>query len=53
MITCGVMDKVLHCSFDVSVFELQSRYYIYNQTNTDGKGMNPLWLLFFKDDFEH
>ena len=26
----------------VSEFELQSRYYIHFQTNTLGKGMNPL-----------
>ena len=28
----------------VSEFELQSRYYIHFQTNTLGKGMNPLIL---------
>ena len=34
--------KVLDCNFKVSEFELQSPYYVYFQTNTLRKGMNPL-----------
>ena len=40
----GVMVKVLDCGFIVSEFKLQSRYYIYFQTNTLVKGTNPLIL---------
>ena len=36
----GVMANVLDCGFEVSVFELQSRYYFW--TNTFKKGRNPL-----------
>ena len=55
------MARLLDCSLEVNVFELQSRYYIHFQTNTLGKGVNYLIppalayivsLLFFdKDDF--
>ena len=55
------MVKAMDSRIVVSKFELQLRYYIHFQTNTLGKGMNPLvfpamgWivpLLFFhKDDF--
>ena len=38
------MLKVLDCGIVVSEFELQSRYYVHFQTNTLGKGMNPLIL---------
>ena len=38
------MVKVLDCGIVVSKFELQSRYYVHFQTNTFGKGMNPLNL---------
>ena len=41
----GVMDKVLNYRTVVSKFKLQSHYYIYLQTNTLGKGMNPHILL--------
>ena len=40
----GVMVKSLGCRIIVSEFELQSHYYIHLQTNTLGKGMNPLIL---------
>ena len=36
------MAKVLDCELKVSEFALQSRYYVHFQTNTLGKGMNPL-----------
>ena len=36
------MAKVLDSSLKVSEFELQSYYYVHFQTNTLGKGMNPL-----------
>ena len=35
------MAKVRNCGFEVSGFELQSRYYVHFQTNTFGKGFNP------------
>ena len=38
------MDKVLNCNLEVNKFKLQSHYYIHFQTNTLGKGMNPLIL---------
>ena len=47
---------VLDNGFEAREFEHQSSYYIYFQTNTLDKGMNPLipqtmgqivWLLFF------
>ena len=38
------MVKAMDCEIVVSEFELQSRYYVYFQTNTFGKGMNPLIL---------
>ena len=61
---CGVTVKATDCRIVVSKFEQQSHYYIHFQTNTLGKGMNPLippamvWtplsplapLLFFKKD---
>ena len=40
----GVMVKVLDCGIVLSEFELQSRYYVYFQTNTLGKGMSLLIL---------
>ena len=54
-----VIVKVLDCRIIVSEFKLQSYYYIHFQTNTLGKGMNPLilpamgyivLLLFFEKD---
>ena len=41
----GVMIKGLDHGIPVSEFELQSLYYVHFQTNTRGKGMNPLILL--------
>ena len=38
----GVMVKVMDCKILVSEFKLQSRYYVHFQTDTLGKGMNPL-----------
>ena len=32
----GVMAKVLHCCFEVNVFEPQLRYYVHFQTNNLG-----------------
>ena len=43
-VSCGVMVKVLDCRIVVCKFELQLCYYIHFQTNTLGKGMNPLIL---------
>ena len=40
----GVMVKAMDCGIVVSEFVLQSRYYVHFQTNTLGKGMNPLIL---------
>ena len=40
----GVMVQVMSCGIVVSEFEFQSRYYVPFQTNTLGKGMNPLIL---------
>ena len=40
----GVMVKVMDCRIVVREFELQSSYYVHFQTNTPGKGMNPLIL---------
>ena len=40
----GVMVKAMDCEIVVSEFVLQSRYYVHFQTNTLGKGMNPLIL---------
>ena len=40
----GVMVKAMNCGIVVSEFVLQSCYYIHFQTNTLGKGMNPLIL---------
>ena len=37
-----VMAKVLDCGLEVSGFELQSRHYVYFQTNTIRNGMNPI-----------
>ena len=42
--THGVMVKPLECGIVVSESELQSHYYVHFQTNTLGKGMNPLIL---------
>ena len=39
---CGVIAKVLDSDLKISEFELQSDYYLHFQTNTLGKGMNPL-----------
>ena len=39
-----VMVKAMDCGIIVSKFKLQSHYYIHFQTNTLGKGMNPLIL---------
>ena len=57
----GVMFIALDCGIAVSVFELQSHYYVHFRTNTPGKGMNPLiplsmgqmlsLLFFWEDDF--
>ena len=38
------MVKALDCGIEVREFELQSRCYVYFQTNILGKGMNPLIL---------
>ena len=40
----GVTVKAMDCWIVVSEFVLQSRYYVHIQTNTRGKGMNPLIL---------
>ncbi len=40
----SVMVKAMDCGIVVSEFILQSRYYVYFQANTLGKGMNPLIL---------
>ena len=40
----GVMVKVLDCGIVVHEFEPQSCYDVHFQTNTLGKGMNPLIL---------
>ena len=37
----GVMVKALNCIIEVSEFEQQLHYYIYFQTDTLRKGMNP------------
>ena len=57
----GVMVKTLNCGIIVSEFKLQLCYYVHFQTNTLGKGMNPLilpamgyiasLLFFWKDCF--
>ena len=39
------MTKVLNCSLEVSAFEHQLHYSVYFQTNTPGKGVNPLITL--------
>ena len=39
------MVKVIDCEILLNEFELQSRYYVHFQTNTLGKGVNPLILL--------
>ena len=41
----GVMFKAMDYGFVISVFVLQSRYYVHFRANTLGKGMNPLILL--------
>ena len=38
---CGVMFKAMDSGIVVSVFELQSRYYVQFRTNTLGKCINP------------
>ena len=40
----GVMVKAMNCGIVVREFVLQSRYCVYFQANTLGKGMNPLIL---------
>ena len=40
----GVMVKAVDCGIVISEFELRLRYYVHFQTNTLGKGMNPLIL---------
>ena len=40
----GVMVKMMDCEIVVSELELQLHYYVHFQTNTLGKGMNPLIL---------
>ena len=40
----GVMAKAMDCEIVISDFVLQSRYYVYFQANTLGKGMNPIIL---------
>ena len=40
----GVMVKAMDCGIVVREFVLQSCYYVHFQTNTLGKGMNPLIL---------
>ena len=42
---CGVMVKAMDCEILVSKFKLQLCYYVHFQTNTLGKGMNPLIFL--------
>ena len=39
---CDVMAEVWDCSLKVSELEIQLCYYVYFQTDTLGKGMNPL-----------
>ena len=39
----GLMVKVMDCGI-ISEFEFDSRYYVHFQTNTLGKGTNPLIL---------
>ena len=41
---CGVGVKAIDCGTVVNKFKLQSHYYIHFQTNTLGKGKNPLIL---------
>ena len=43
----GVMVKAMDYETVVSEFELQSHYHVHFRTNTLGKGMNPLILVFF------
>ena len=38
----GIMANVMDCGLKISEFELQLCYYIHFQSNTLGKGMNPL-----------
>ena len=38
------MVYAMDCGIVVGKFVLQSRYYVHFQTNTFGKGMNPLIL---------
>ena len=38
----GIMVKVVNYSLKINVFKLQLWYYFHFQTNTHGKGMNPL-----------
>ena len=40
----GVMVKAMDCGIVVSEFELEFHYYVPFQSNTVGKGMNPLIL---------
>ena len=41
----GVIVKAMDCRIIVSEFVLHWHYYAHFQTNTLGKGMNPLILL--------
>ena len=51
---CGIVANELDCDIVVSKIKLQLCYYIHFQTNSLGKGMNPLSVLFFyKDSFWH
>ena len=38
------MGKVLNYDLKLTVFELQTRYYVHFRTSTFGKGMNALIL---------
>ena len=38
----GVVAKILDCDIVLSKFKLRLRYYIFFQTNTLAKNMNPL-----------
>ena len=40
----SVIVKAMDCGIVVSEFDFQSHYYVHFQTNTLGRGMNPLIL---------
>ena len=46
---CGVTVKAMDCGIVIREFEHQSRYYLQFRTNTHGKGMNYLILLFSRE----